>query len=190
MTEDEVPKGSAVSMPDHIDMIGRPVVVMGVSGSGKSTVGVLLARRLGFVFVDGDDLHPIVNKQKMARAIPLTDEDRVPWLDAIATILKQKDVVVVCSALKRSYRDRLRNHLTELYFIRLGGSREILQQRLILRSHEFMPAALLDSQLATLEIPGLDECALTLDINASVEEIVDRAAGWLTMQALNSRERR
>jgi gluconokinase len=177
-------------MPDHIDMIGRPVVVMGVSGSGKSTVGVLLARRLGFVFVDGDDLHPIVNKQKMARAIPLTDEDRVPWLDAIATILKQKDVVVVCSALKRSYRDRLRNHLTELYFIHLGGSREILQQRLILRSHEFMPAALLDSQLATLEIPGLDECALTLDINASVEEIVDRAAGWLTMQALNSRERR
>jgi gluconokinase len=189
MTE-ESPKGSALSMPDPIDIIGRPVVVMGVSGSGKSTVGVQLGRRLGFVFVDGDDLHPIVNKQKMARAIPLTDDDRIPWLDAIAAILKQKDVVVACSALKRSYRDRLRNDLTELYFIHLGGSREVLQQRLILRRHEFMPPALLDSQLATLEIPGVDECALTLDITASVEEIVDLAAGWLTMQAMNSRKKR
>jgi gluconokinase len=176
-------------MPEHVD-IGRPVVVMGVSGSGKSTVGMLLAKRLGFVFVDGDDLHPIVNKQKMARAIPLTDDDRVPWLDAIAMVLQQKDVVVACSALKRSYRDRLRNGRTELYFIHLSGSREILQQRLILRRHEFMPPALLDSQLSTLEIPGADECALTLDIDAPVEDIVDRAAGWLTRQALNLRERR
>jgi len=154
---------------------------MGVSGSGKSTVGVLLARRLGFAFVDGDDLHPIINKQKMARAIPLTDDDRAPWLDAIAVILKQKDVVVACSALKRSYRDRLRNGLAELYFIYLSGSRETFRQRLILRAHEFMPSALLDSQLATLEIPGMDERALTLDINASVEKVVDLAAGWLTM---------
>jgi carbohydrate kinase (thermoresistant glucokinase family) len=152
---------------------------MGVSGSGKSTVGALLAERVGLRFVDGDELHPLANKRKMARGMPLDDFDRAPWLDAIATVLKQQDVVVACSALKRSYRDRLRSGLTELYFIYLNGSREILHQRLISRAHEFMPTALLDSQLAMLQPPGVDESALTIDITAPIETIVRRAADWL-----------
>jgi gluconokinase len=180
MTE-ELQDVAAFSTSNKTKMIGRPIVVMGVSGSGKSTVGALLAERLRFLFVEGDDLHPIANKQKMARAIPLDDDDRRPWLDAIAAILKQKEVVVSCSALKHSYRDRLRNGLSELYFIYLSGSREILHQRLILRGHEFMPPALLDSQLATLEPPGVDECALTIDINAPVGKLVDLAADWLIL---------
>ena len=152
---------------------------MGVSGSGKSTLGALLAERIGFSFVDGDELHPIANKRKMVRGVPLDDDDRAPWLDAIAAALKQKDVVIACSALKRSYRDRLRSGLTELYFIYLSGTREILHQRLISRAHEFMPPALLDSQLATLQPPGFDEGALTIDIAAPIETIIRRAFDWL-----------
>jgi gluconokinase len=115
----------------------------------------------------------------MAAAIPLTDEDRKPWLDAIAERLKQRDVVVACSALKRGYRDRLRNGLAELSFICLTGSRELLRERLLPRAHEYMPPALLDSQLATLELPGLDERALILDIEPPAEELAAFAADWL-----------
>jgi gluconokinase len=174
---------STIDPPDQAKTVGAPVVVMGVSGSGKSTVGAMLATKLGFSFVDGDDLHPIANKQKMAAAIPLTDDDRKPWLDAIADSLRQRDVVVACSALRRIYRDRLRYGLAELSFICLTGSRELLRQRLMSRAHEYMPSVLLDSQLATLELPGVDERALILDINAAPEEVAALAADWLIDRA-------
>jgi carbohydrate kinase (thermoresistant glucokinase family) len=151
---------------------------MGVSGSGKSTVGSLLAAELKLSFVDGDDLHPPENKKKMAAGIALNDADRVPWLDAIAAILARGSVVVACSALKRRYRDRLRAGAPELRLIYLQGTPELLAERLSARQHEFMPAKLLDSQLATLEEPGSDEGALAVDVALAPGEIVSRAAAW------------
>jgi len=153
---------------------------MGVSGSGKSTIGTLLADKLSLAFVDGDDLHPRQNKQKMATGIPLSDEDRAPWLDAIGAILARGPVVIACSALRRGYRDRLRQAAPELRIVYLRGSRALLARRLAARAHEFMPPNLLDSQLATLEPPGATEKALTLDIDSPAAEIVADAAAWLT----------
>jgi gluconokinase len=160
-------------------MIRSSIIVMGVSGSGKSTVGSLLATRLGLPFVDGDDLHPAANKQKMAAGISLDDADRAPWLEAIARVLVRAPVVVACSALKRRYRDRLRRTAPDIKFIYLEGSRTLLAQRLGARSHEFMPPELLDSQLALLEPPGADEGALTIGIHPPPEQIVDLAAARL-----------
>jgi carbohydrate kinase (thermoresistant glucokinase family) len=151
---------------------------MGVSGSGKSTVGSLLAAELKLSFVDGDDLHPPENKKKMAAGVALNDADRVPWLDAIAAVLARGSVVVACSALKRRYRDRLRAGAPELRLIYLQGTPELLAERLSARKHEFMPAKLLDSQLATLEEPGSDEGALAVDVALAPGEIVLRAAAW------------
>jgi gluconokinase len=152
----------------------QPVVVMGASGSGKTTVGELLARRLDVSFVDGDDLHPITNKQKMSAGIALKDQDRAPWLDAVAAVLAQGNVVLACSALRRRYRDRLRKAAPALALVYLRGSRELLAERLTGRHHQFMPAKLLDSQLQTLEIPDADEQALTVEIVSSPAAIVDR----------------
>jgi len=159
------------------------IVVMGVSGCGKSTVGALLAAKVDLPFMDGDDLHPQVNKQKMAAGIPLDDADRAPWLDRIAAALAGAPMIVACSALKRRYRDRLRDGAPDVQFIYLAGSPALLAQRLASRSHEFMPPGLLESQLAILEPPGSDEDALTLDIRLSPEAIVDSAAGWLAAHA-------
>jgi gluconokinase len=156
------------------------IVVMGVTGSGKSTVAALLAARVGLAFIEGDDLHPIANKQKMATGVPLEDADRAPWLDAIATTLSGAPAVVACSALKRRYRDRLRRAAPDVKFIYLAGTRSLLEQRLSARSHEFMPPRLLDSQLAILEPPGSDENAFTIDIHLTPVAIVDAAAQWLT----------
>ncbi len=150
----------------------RPVVVMGVSGSGKSTVGAALADALGIPFEDGDALHPAANVAKMAAGIPLDDANRAPWLDAIVELLARGPVVVACSALRRAYRDRLRAAAPELALVLLDGDRELLAERMAARPGHFMPASLLDSQLATLERPAPDEHALIVDVAAPVDEIV------------------
>jgi gluconokinase len=155
-----------------------PVVIMGVSGSGKSTVGELLATALAFPFIDGDDLHPAENKKKMAAGIALNDADREPWLDAIGAVLARGPVVVACSALRRRYRERLRAAAPELRLVYLRGSVELLSERLSARKNHFMPAKLLDSQLATLEEPGADERTFTADVALAPEEIVALAVRW------------
>ena len=166
---------------------GISLVVMGVSGSGKSTVGRAVADALDASFVDGDDLHPAVNVAKMTAGIPLTDADREPWLRAVGRTLADGargagdggGMVVACSALKRSYRDLIRGEAPGTVFAELDGTRELLQERMIRPGH-FMPASLLDSQLATLEPLQPDEAGLRLDIAAPPAElvaaIVDRVA--------------
>jgi gluconokinase len=150
----------------------RPVVVMGVSGSGKTTVGEALADAIGVTFVDGDSLHPQANVAKMAAGIPLDDADRAPWLDAIGRGLAAGHVVVACSALKRAYRDRLRAAAPHLELVFLQGSRELLAGRMAHRPGHFMPASLLDSQLDTLEPPTADEDPLTVDVELPLDELV------------------
>ena len=152
------------------------VVVMGVSGSGKSTVARRLADALGYAFLDGDDLHPAANVAKMHAGVPLADADRLPWLDAIATWMRQQLVaghsaVVACSALKRAYRERLRQAGPIVRFVYLRVDHDELARRMRGREH-FMPPSLLDSQLATLEEPGSDEPAFKVDANGTVEEVV------------------
>jgi carbohydrate kinase (thermoresistant glucokinase family) len=158
----------------------RPVVVMGVSGSGKSTVGAALAEALGIPFVDGDALHPAANVAKMAAGIPLGDEDRAPWLDAIGARLARPPIVVACSALKRAYRDRLRDAAPSLELVFLDGTRDLLAERMLARPGHFMPPALLDSQLATLERPTPDEHALTMHVDEPVPGIIASLAERMT----------
>lgn len=161
-----------------------PIVVMGVQGTGKSTIGVALAARLNVVFIDGDDLHPAANKEKMASGHPLTDEDRVPWLKIIGeTIAAQQAegriTIVACSALKRWYRELLRSSVPDLLFVHLAGGRELIAGRLATRDHEFMPATLLDSQFETLEPLATWERGTVVDIAEPPAEIVDRVARLL-----------
>jgi len=153
-----------------------PVVVMGVSGSGKSTVGAALAQRLGVPFVDADSLHPPANIAKMAAGEPLDDEDRHPWLERVGEWLADHrgGGVVSCSALKRGYRDQLRAHCPQVRFLHLSGSAEVIGRRLAVRAGHFMPAALLRSQLGTLEPLGADEAGVTVDADQDVEAIVDQ----------------
>lgn len=155
-------------------------MVMGVSGSGKSTVGASLAATLGVEFVDGDALHPESNVAKMAAGTPLTDDDRWPWLDAVGERLAASPVVIACSALRRVYRDRLRDAAPGIRFVFLEGSRELLAERMGARADHFMPTALLDSQLATLEAPTPDEQALTFDVAEAPAAIVAEAASQLS----------
>ncbi len=150
----------------------RPIVVMGVSGTGKSTIGRGLAETLGLPFVEGDDLHPQANIAKMAAGIPLTDADRAPWLDRIAAEL-DRQVVVTCSALKRSYRDRLRVAAPDLVLVYLHGAPELLAARMAQRDGHFMPSSLLESQLATLEEPAADEDTIPVDVQLRPDEIVE-----------------
>lgn len=155
----------------------RIIVVMGVAAAGKTATGKAIARRLHAPFLDADAFHPQANIEKMSAGIPLTDEDRWPWLGALAKALhaeaRRKGVVIgACSALKRSYR----NHLVEkagepILFVHLSGSRDVLATRIARRPHHFMPASLLDSQLATLEPPGADENAITFPATDAVEKI-------------------
>ncbi|MYA89282.1 MAG: gluconokinase [Boseongicola sp. SB0662_bin_57] len=149
---------------------------MGVSGCGKSSVGAAVAEGLGIRYIDGDDLHPSENIAKMSRGEPLTDADRAPWLVRVGQRLAETDgpVVIGCSALKRAYRDIIRDHAAEsLCFLHLEGSRETLFKRMANRSGHFMPVSLLESQLATLEPPGLDETAITADIDQPFDKLVD-----------------
>ncbi len=159
----------------------RPrVVVMGVSGCGKSTVGQQLAGWLGLPFVEGDTLHPPENVACMAAGIALTDEDRWPWLDRIARALAEArgtGVVVACSALKRVYRDRLRRAAPDLALVHLRGARDVLAARLAARRGHYMPLSLLDSQLQTLQPPEPDERAFELDAAAPPQALVRQAAG-------------
>jgi gluconokinase len=151
-----------------------PVVVMGVSGSGKTTIARGVADRLGLRLVEGDELHPAANVAKMASGVPLDDEDRRPWLDAVAERL-EPGVVVTCSALKRSYRDRLRAAAPDLIVLYLDVPREVLAARVAHRVHEYMPATLLDSQLATLEKPLNENGVVVLDGTRTPDEIVTAA---------------
>ena len=157
------------------------LVVMGVSGSGKTTVARALAAELGLTFAEADDFHPPANIAKMTAGIPLTDEDRWPWLRALRGWMADRDArsestVVTCSALKREYRDLLRGAGGRVQFIDLEGSRELLAARMARRSGHFMPAELLDSQLDALEPPTPDEQAWTYDVTHPAAEIVAEVA--------------
>ena len=166
------------------------VVVMGVSGAGKSSIGERLAARLGCEFVEGDRLHPAANVEKMAQGIPLTDEDRWPWLDLIGKELAQAiekgdDIVLSCSSLKRVYRDRMRQATDgRLRFVFLKGTPELLEVRMGERTGHFMPLSLLQTQLATLESPEGEEGVVTVDIDATLEEIVEAAYQGLKKQSV------
>lgn len=145
-------------------------VVMGVSGCGKSCIGAGLAAALGARFIDGDDLHPPANIAKMSRGQPLNDDDRAPWLALVGQALAQGNTVVACSALKRKYRDQIRNAVTVFLFLR--GDKETLQARMALRPGHFMPVSLLESQFAALEPPAADELHLVQDIEQSPAQII------------------
>jgi len=146
------------------------VVVMGVSGSGKTTIGKLLAARLGCTFLDGDDFHPPENVAKMAAGTALTDEDRWPWLENLnRNLLESRNAVLACSALKASYRSVLSKGLPDCRFVHLRGSIELIRARMQERQHRYMPASLLESQFATLEPPA---DAIEVDIGVSAPECV------------------
>ena len=153
-------------------------VVMGVSGSGKTTIGPRFAQALGVAYLEGDELHPLSNVQKMAAGIPLTDADREPWLRLIAARLREakdagRGLVVASSALKRKYRDLLRSSGDpDVRFIYLKGTRPVIAERLATRQGHFMPAALLDSQFVTLQEPGADEHAWVADVDRPLDRIV------------------
>jgi gluconokinase len=154
------------------------IVVMGVSGSGKSTIGRALADALKVPYLEGDEFHSAANIAKMSAGIALQDEDRWPWLDALGTALgaEARDhgfAVGACSALKRSYRDRLRAKTgTPMLVVALRADPELIRQRMVTRPGHFMPASLLDSQLATLELPDADEHALSFNSNESIGQIL------------------
>jgi gluconokinase len=161
------------------------LVVMGVSGSGKTTIAGRLAARLGFTFADGDDFHPAANVAKMARGEPLTDADREPWLRSLAAWTKThhqagRSTVLACSALKRRYRDTLRTASPRMLFIHLAAPRSALLERMNHRQGHFMPAFLLDSQLAALEPLAIDEHGITVDATQLPDAIVEQAIEHVT----------
>ena len=160
------------------------VLVMGVCGCGKSTVGQQLAREIGAAFIEGDTFHSAANIAKMAAGTPLTDEDREGWLQILAVQLTQaraerRSVVLACSALKHRYRDTLRSGAPALRIVHLTGLHTLLAERMAARSGHYMPPTLLESQLATLEAPDPDEQAITVDIAASTEQQVRTALAQL-----------
>jgi gluconokinase len=165
---------SKQAVPDLI----HALIVMGVAGSGKTTIAQALAQRIGWDFKDGDAFHPASNVGKMRSGRPLTDEDRWPWLRAIAAEIDRTadaggHLVVTCSALKRTYRDILIGSRTAVRLIYLNGSRDLISQRLRARQGHFMPPELLDSQFATLQEPGRDEHAIVVDAAETIDAIVE-----------------
>lgn len=167
----------------------RHLVVMGVAGTGKTTVAQALAARLGVTFVEGDSLHPGANIAKMSAGVPLDDDDRRPWLQALATLLADHHVegvstALTCSALKRDYRDVLRSQVPDgaVRFVHLTAPLDVLRRRMEAREH-FMPASLLQSQVDTLEPLQADELGVVVDVAAPVGDVVDEVVtalqGWL-----------
>jgi carbohydrate kinase (thermoresistant glucokinase family) len=163
-----------------------PVIVMGVQGSGKSTIGALLADKLDVPFVDGDSLHSAENIRLMASGHALTDAERLPWLAAVGEQLASagdSGIVVACSALKRSYRDLLRDQAPAMVTVYAKGGIELIRTRISGRHHDYMPAALLQSQFDTLEERDEDEPGITVDIADTPEHIVERVVGFLASRA-------
>lgn len=153
------------------------LLIMGVSGSGKTTVGKLLAERLGWQYQEGDALHPPENVAKMSGGTPLTDADRIPWLNRIAGRIDEwrsrgESGVITCSALKRAYRDIVIGSRPDVGLVHLKGSRELIGRRMVARKGHFMPSALLETQFATLEEPSPEERPITVDIGGTPSEIV------------------
>ena len=154
------------------------VVVMGVSGVGKTTVGQALAERMGCEFVEGDAHHPAANVEKMRAGIPLDDDDRWPWLARLAEVIdtalvEGRDLVVACSALKRVYRDMLIGSRQGVRLVYLAADRALIASRLSERNHEYMPSSLLDSQFATLEPPSVDESCVEIDVSIPVSQAIE-----------------
>ena len=152
------------------------LIVMGVAGAGKSTVGPAVAKELRATYFEGDDLHPRANIEKMSMGIPLDDEDREPWLKGVGETLARasEPTLVGCSALKRRYRDLIRESSGEgTLFLYLGGSYEIIRDRMAHRTDHFMPLSLLESQFRDLEPPGIDEDAVAVDIDQPLDHLVD-----------------
>ena len=146
-------------------------VLMGVSGSGKTTIGELLAQRLGWRFIEGDDYHPRENVAKMAAGIPLEDADRWPWLDALnQRIRRERNAIVTCSALKESYRQRLLAGIKDARVVYLHAPKALIAKRVVERKHKFMPASLLESQFATLEPPA---GAIDIDVSGDPQDCVE-----------------
>ena len=153
-------------------------ITMGVCGSGKTSVGQIVASRMGWTFIEGDELHPAANREKMASGQPLADDDRWPWLDSIAEKMRAIDqaggsAVVACSALRQNYRDRLRLSGARIIFLHLTGDPGLIRQRMENRRDHFMPPGLLDSQLETLESPRPDEPLFEIDVAGSAEDIAE-----------------
>lgn len=166
-------------------MKGQSFILMGVSGTGKTTIGLEVAHQLNLKFIDGDDLHPRSNIIKMKNKQPLNDEDRVPWLERIndaAFSLEQKSEagIIICSALKKQYRDQIRAGNKNIYFIFLNGDFNLILKRMQNRKGHFMKEEILRSQFETLEIPGYNESGIiTIDINGSVEKVVEHCISAL-----------
>jgi len=186
-------------VPETASVVPCALVVMGVSGSGKSTIADKLAERAGWKYEDGDRFHPPSNVAKMSAGHPLTDEDRWPWLQAIAAEIDRacgagEHAVIACSALKRAYRDILVHGRNDVRIIYLDGTQALIAERLASRKHHFMPPDLLDSQFKTLEPPQPSENAVTVSIDAPVEAIVDDIVRQLKLapvdHASNGRNRR
>jgi carbohydrate kinase (thermoresistant glucokinase family) len=156
------------------------IVVMGVTGCGKTTVGIALAEALGIEFIDSDDLHSEANKKKMSSGIPLTDSDREPWLQEVSKALQSHEsIVVACSALKKGYRSTILAGAPTTKFVHLNGSQELIFARLSERSHHFMPIGLLDSQFHTLEPLDHTETGKVFEISQPVDQIVNEVIAWL-----------
>ena len=178
-------------MPDGSDERPTVIVVMGVSGSGKSTIAAMLAHRLHWIYEDGDWFHPQSNVEKMHHGEPLTDADRWPWLNAIAAWIDHvrsagDHGVVACSALRRVYRDILVGRRRDVRLVFLKGDRDLIARRVAARADHFMPASLLDSQFATLEEPTADERPITVSIAPHPREIVDAIVSELGIKEKSS----
>lgn len=161
----------------------RLYVVMGVAGSGKTSIGEGVAERIGGIYIDGDDYHPQSNIDKMANGDPLTDEDRWPWLEIISGELARIDGIglVGCSALKKAYRDFISQSVGEpVQFIYLNGSKDLIAKRMAARTGHFMPTSLLDSQFEALEVPDKTENAISIDISGTEQDVINLIVNEIT----------